>query len=140
LDIPLKDADIERNRLMIEEAPSAAGRARMATRSGGVGREEEEKNVTLQYGCCSSRHTVLEPINRMQVAKSPLNPRIRYRSFEVGAVKPTMTKGTTDVARKKVRSRSSQNVNELEEKASAWRTKRAGSDCSNFHESVGFMW
>ena len=48
LDIPLKDADIERNHRMTEGVPSAAGRARMATRNGGVGREEEEKKVTLQ--------------------------------------------------------------------------------------------
>ena len=48
LDIPLKDAEIERNRPIMEGVPSAAGRARMATRVGGVGREEVEKNVTLQ--------------------------------------------------------------------------------------------
>ena len=48
LDIPLKDADIERNHRIMQGMPSAAGRARITMRSGGVGREEEEKKVTLQ--------------------------------------------------------------------------------------------
>jgi hypothetical protein len=114
LDIPLKDADIERNR------PNDGRGAKCRRESEdsneerwcGKGGRGEKGDAAIRLLFFATHGTGADQPSAD--AKSPLNPMIRYRSLEVGAVNPTTMNGTMEVTRKKVRRRSSQNVNELE--------------------------
>ena len=93
---PLSDLEIRRNLLIIQGKMTAHGRERINMGVGGTVIDDDAKNVTSQYGCCSSRQMVLIAMRRTHTANKSENPRIRLRRREVGAVNPTNTDGARD--------------------------------------------